>query len=963
MKKLTLLFFIISCIGCHAALTLVKREPFIGPGALTTASPGNNFTSVSGTLTMVRVGPRTSSIPAPGWSADVRTAGPSNYRGTIALSGATSTCGLWGTWVRIKSLPSSGGYMSVLQLLDQTNNVVMDFTINSAGVISSSPYSRSVAPPTFTSPAITPNTWVWLAMAWQFQTGGLFPYGIRCMSMPLGGSLNIWGSADGLGAQNNSFSSVNVGLGTGGAGPIIRVACPSLYSMTSISDIAYPADILPPVEQSNNWYVNPSTGNDSNDGATAATAWKTAAKITTESQYSGILDSNAAGPGGGDVLTINTSSAPLVIGASTLTFATKGLKVQPIAGQTYINCQAEEFLTNASFAPTAGLTKTYQTSDTQQNVVAWENDKWMWHVKSVSYGAAASITNPQTSVTTNYASTGAALDAVPGSFYTDGTNLYIHPFGNTNPNTDGNTYTRSINRGGGLAAVAFTAGNYRAIGFYVRKTTLVDSGDNDLGAYCFQDGVLGGSGFSSSVEGGYFAYGDKHCFGSTTGVTGSTLLVLNTECEQGHPYCEYGGQTPFVSYSGATTADNIHTYRGCTCLTRSGLIGSTVGDPLGTGGDIILSHNNGTGISFASITLDNCNFGSGSATLSVATNLNLIDHTQVSELNTSCISTNAQGITFAKQLVSMQGGAASLTVQNCLIKPTVALSQTVPTYYGFMLFGTVLIEGCTIDLSGITGNSGSYFQQGTIQRLRPLNLTFRNNAYLVPSGENFPLLYNASNSDTLVFDHNAYNLGGGTILARAYTVLSTSSDLTFTQWQSFGKDCINSSLNANLLLQNDIPQSGSPLINAGADLGSMADITGTVFPHRNTVGAYESAAAYLAPQSIPGFPPLQSEAFGGTPIKLPATTSSGLTITYRLISGPATLSGNVLTLTGIGTVVLTASQAGNGTYAPFSATEIMSVITPGGPATDTPAMPVWGLLILGILLAFAATRSLPLRKA
>ena len=123
-------------------------------------------------------------------------------------------------------------------------------------------------------------------------------------------------------------------------------------------------------------------------------------KINVESQYCGMLDSNAPGPGGGDVLTINTSSGPLVIGPTTLTFATQGLKVQPQSGQTYINCQAEEFLANSAFTATAGLAKTYQTSDTQANIVAWENDKWMLHVKSASYGASATINNPQTGVTT-----------------------------------------------------------------------------------------------------------------------------------------------------------------------------------------------------------------------------------------------------------------------------------------------------------------------------------------------------------------------------------------------------------------------------------------------------------------------------------------------------------------------------------------------------------------------------------
>jgi hypothetical protein len=946
-------FLALSVVTGHAALTLIAREPFVGPGTLTSTSPGANFSSVTGTFTLVRVGPRTSAIAAPGWSADIRTTGPVNDRGIKTLSGAASLCGMWGVWVRIKQLPPSGGYLSVLQLLNRADtNVVMDFTINSAGVISTSPFNSGGAAVTFTSPAIAPNTWVWLAVAWQIQPGTKFPYGIRCLSMPLGGTLQTWGRADGLNALDTSFSSVNAGLQTGGTGPMVRIGCPSLYSMSSFSDIAYPSDVIAPVEQSNPWFVNPATGNDNNDGATAATAWKTAAKVTIESQYCGLLDSNAAGPGGGDVLTIDTSSAVLPIGTSTLGFATQGLKVQPVAGQTYIRCQAEEILANSAFTATPGLAKTYQTFDTQADAVAWENDKWMWHVKSASFGASAAITDPKTGTTTTYASTGAALDAVAGSFYTDGTKLYIHPFGDTNPKTDGKVYTRSINRGNN-AAVAFTAGNYRAIGFYIRKTTLVDSGDNDFGAYCFQDGVLSGSGLSSSVEGGYFVYGDKHCFGSTGGVTNSSLLVLNTECEQGHPYCEYGGQTPFVSYSGATTADNVHTYRGCKCLARSGLIGSTAGDPVGTGGDIILSHNNGSGISFASITLDDCNFASGSATMSVASHLLLTNQTQVGMVTTGCTTTDVQETTFPYQFVSMGTGAANLVVQHCLFKPVFALSPA-PAYFGFLLDGNVTIEGCTFDLSGITGNSTSYFLQGIIHRIGALNLTFRNNAYIVPSGEDLPLLYNASSSDTLIFDHNAYDLGAGTTLLRSFTSASTS--LTFAQWQSLGHDCINSSLNAALQLQADQPQAGSPLLNAGLDLGSAPDVTGTVYAHRDTIGAYQASAAYRAPQSIANFAPLQTYSLSSSPITLPSTTSAGLALTYAVLSGPATLSGNVLTLTGTGTVTLVATQAGNSSSAPLSATSTLTAISP--PA-DTPTLPAWGLIFLGAILFVISLRSMP----
>lgn len=951
MKKLIFTLLLLSCLAAQAALTFVSREPFAGAGTLTTAAPGSNFTSVSGTLTKVRVGPRTSAIAAPGWSADIRTTGPVNYRGSINLTGAATTCGMWGTWVRIKQLPDSGGYMSVLQLLNRTNtNVIMDFTVNSSGLISTQPFNSNGVPVTFTSPAITPNTWVWLAVAWQTQTGSNFPYGIRCMSKTLTGALTTWGSADGLNALGTTFSSVNAGLQTGGTGPMVRIGCPSLYSMSSFADIAYPPDIIPPVEQSNNWYVNTASGNDANDGATAATAWKSAAKITAESQYSGILDSNATGPGNGDALTIDTSGGPLVIGTSTLAFATQGLKVQPASGQTYIMCQAEQILSNAAFTKTAGLSNTYQTTDTQSLIVAWENDKWMWHVKSSSFGAAASVSNPENNVVTNYSSTGAALDALPGSFYTDGSKLYIHPFGNTNPVTDGKIYTRSINRGNAASAVAFSAGNYRAIGFYVRKTTLVDQGDNDFGAYCFQEAVLHGSGFSDSIEGCYFAYGDKHCLGSTSGTTASSLLVLNTQCEQAHAYCSFGGQTPFVSYTGSTTADVTHIYRNCTCLARSGRIGSTAGNPIGTGGDIFLSHNNGTGTSFSSITLDNCNFASGSVSVGVSTNFTLTNGTKVGQVLTSCPNNTAQGVTFTEQLVTMQGSAANLTIQNSLIKPTFALKPA-PPYFGLLVTGNVGIQGCTFDLAGITGDSNSYFEQGMIQRTGPLNLTFRNNAYVVPAGQNLPLLYNTGNSDTLTFDHNAYNLGAGTILARS----STGANLTFAQWQALGRDCTNSTLNANLLLQNDIPQSGSPLINAGAELGSMADVTGTLFAHRNTIGAYQNTGTYLAPQSISSLPSAQNITVNASPINLPATTSAGLTITYTVVSGPATVSGHTLTLTGTGVVVLKATQAGNGSNAALTQISNLSVALP---ATDTPTMPQWALIILGVVLALTAARSL-----
>ncbi len=62
------------------------------------------------------------------------------------------------------------------------------------------------------------------------------------------------------------------------------------------------------------------------------------------------------------------------------------------------------------------------------------------------------------------------------------------------------------------------------------------------------------------------------------------------------------------------------------------------------------------------------------------------------------------------------------------------------------------------------------------------------------------------------------------------------------------------------------------------------------------------------------FSSLPSQTYGNAPVTLDAYASSGLPITYKVLSGPATVSGNVLTLTGTGRVVIKALQNGNNDY-------------------------------------------------
>jgi len=59
-----------------------------------------------------------------------------------------------------------------------------------------------------------------------------------------------------------------------------------------------------------------------------------------------------------------------------------------------------------------------------------------------------------------------------------------------------------------------------------------------------------------------------------------------------------------------------------------------------------------------------------------------------------------------------------------------------------------------------------------------------------------------------------------------------------------------------------------------------------------------------------------TQTYGAAPIALGATASSGLTVSYSVISGPAAVVGNTLTITGVGAVTVQASQAGDDNYNP-----------------------------------------------
>jgi hypothetical protein len=98
--------------------------------------------------------------------------------------------------------------------------------------------------------------------------------------------------------------------------------------------------------------------------------------------------------------------------------------------------------------------------------------------------------------------------------------------------------------------------------------------------------------------------------------------------------------------------------------------------------------------------------------------------------------------------------------------------------------------------------------------------------------------------------------------------------------------------------------------------------------------------------------------YGVAPIPLVASATSGLPVTFRIVSGPGTLSGNVISITGAGSVVVAAGQAGNAAYPPaqeVSHTIAVDRIEPAAfnlTTTPYPAVP-------GSALTFTAIVSSP----
>ncbi|NCD35461.1 MAG: choice-of-anchor D domain-containing protein, partial [Spartobacteria bacterium] len=94
----------------------------------------------------------------------------------------------------------------------------------------------------------------------------------------------------------------------------------------------------------------------------------------------------------------------------------------------------------------------------------------------------------------------------------------------------------------------------------------------------------------------------------------------------------------------------------------------------------------------------------------------------------------------------------------------------------------------------------------------------------------------------------------------------------------------------------------------------------------------QQVTAVQAAQVISGFTPVDGTSFGiSEEVTLSATASSGKSVNFAVVSGPASLSGNTMTFTGVGTVVISAGEPGDADWsaAPTLTNQYTVLAAPG----------------------------------
>lgn len=585
-------------------------------------------------------------------------------------------------------------------------------------------------------------------------------------------------------------------------------------------------------------HVNYSTGSDAADGLTAATAWKTIAKLNTESAGFGgattvYLYGTDAAPLWMDApLRVRGNMAAVGVGDRTLTITDRD-GIDRVASTTAADLRPFKVLTGPYTRPdAAGAPNCWQTSDTELTAVLFRWGGWSGNAQPLVV-----LDHPTGTVVGTMQTT---VSGLVDSFWTNGTVMLFHS--TTDPNTNGVTYVRT-------QPAAFMDGVNGVYG------AILDGAAPALDNVCI-GGTTHVAAANSTLFSGYacvvrrqtsgvynltrclFYHGTNHALGlyvASGGTSNWTSTVRDCRWEQGAPWSG-ASHTPHVDYF-ESGSGNRSRYHNCQCERNTGLVGSVAGT-----NNVSLqgwyAHTDGTTGQLSELTLDGLRIGHGTLITDqvviagggkFAVTRSRIARARVRD------SASWTACRFYHFLPHALVAGTTQTFRHCLIEQTSGQNQMDNVNPS----ATFDIRYCTVDLRGGTALTAMVNKtSGT------LVFTFRNNLVLHGSTANVPVLTGVVTGDTLDFNYNRY---ASTVTASTRIMTFNAIGYALAGMQGLGHDTNSAGEYAagaytNLYLNSTRrPTAGSPFIGSGETLATAPDYMGAVFAVRNDPGAFQYA--------------------------------------------------------------------------------------------------------------------------
>ena len=186
------------------------------------------------------------------------------------------------------------------------------------------------------------------------------------------------------------------------------------------------------------------------------------------------------------------------------------------------------------------------------------------------------------------------------------------------------------------------------------------------------------------------------------------------------------------------------------------------------------------------------------------------------------------------------------------------------------------------------------------------------------------------------------------------SVSSFAISTNFTKVPSGGTDC-NSNTQLSSAGQCLIAIASAPTMS-GTLIGTLVLTDNALNNMASTQTVQLSGTASQVAQTIT-FPTIPAQMYGTGPIALNATASSGLAVSYKVTSGPATVSGSTLTITSTGSVTVQASQTGSAQYSAATPVAQTFTVSPGATSVtwSNPAAITYGTALSAKQLDATAT--------